>query len=70
MAQYYLNRIRQETGENEVHRLGCSFMPRLENRIKLGNQYHCQSALAEAIRIRPSWTIDGCIFCCEDCHTG
>ena len=27
MAQYYLNSNKQETGENEVHRSGCEYMP-------------------------------------------
>ena len=69
MAQYYLNRNSQETGENEVHRLGCSFMPRLENRISLGEHFHCQSAVDEAVRQKPFWTIDGCAYCCPNCHT-
>lgn len=69
MAQYHLNRNTQKTGENEVHRSDCGYIPRFENRISLGEHFDCQSAVDEARRQEPFWTIDGCAYCCPTCHT-
>lgn len=67
MAQYYVNQNAQENGDHEVHRGGCNYMPLPANRIVLGDHWNCRAALAVA---RLSFTrVDGCYYCCPECHT-
>ncbi|GJL85793.1 MAG: hypothetical protein DHS20C02_15680 [Micavibrio sp.] len=67
MANYYVNKNKQPSGDNEVHRQGCSFMPDPENREYLGDYSSCFPAVAEAKR--RGYNADGCYYCCNDCHT-
>lgn len=68
MAQYYVNRNAQPvSGDHEVHREECSFMPQLQNRVPLGEHNTCQTAVAAAKRIYPD--SNGCAFCSPECHT-
>lgn len=67
MAKYYVNRNAQPTGEHEVHKQGCSYMPAPQNCAYLGDFTNCHDAVAEA-RKRYS-NVDGCYYCCNDCHT-
>ena len=67
MAQYILNRNPQPTGEHEVHKVGCTFMPKPENRIPLGEHLNCYGAVQEAKK--HARNVDGCKFCSPDCHT-
>jgi len=69
MARYYLNLNPQLTGEREVHKDGCSWLTQVKNPEYLGAFLSCQSAVAEARRKHPSYTIDGCAHCIPDCHT-
>lgn len=74
MARYLINKNKQdsESGENfEVHNEDiCVRLPDLKNRIQLGNFTNCDSAMVVAKKKWPSQksNIDGCYYCCEDCH--
>jgi len=48
MALYYVNKNAQPTGEHEVHKDDCSFLPDSENRIYLGYFDNCKDAVNEA----------------------
>ena len=68
MAKYYVNKNAQANGDHEVHKSGCQFMPKPENRIYLGDFANCHDAVREAKRhYRQS---NGCYFCSRPCHTG
>ena len=41
MAMYYVNDNAQPNGDHEVHREGCAWLPRLENRTALGDHHRC-----------------------------
>lgn len=71
MTKYIINRNAQPTGEHEVHKDdgSCSNMPNPSNRINLGNFAGCHDAIAEARRLYPGKTIDGCYYCANACHT-
>ena len=65
MDKYYVNDFPQTTGEHEVHREDCAFLP--GNRTYLGEFSECSEAVAEAGKYFKK--VDGCYFCCRDCHT-
>lgn len=67
MDAYYVNRNSQPTGEHEVHKDGCQYMPEPSNRTYLGLFGSCAPAVNEARKHYSS--VDGCYFCCRDCHT-
>ena len=67
MNRYYVNKNAQSNGDHEVHKTGCSWLPKPENRIYLGLFYSCYSAVAEA---RKHYTqVNGCAHCSSVCHT-
>ena len=66
MDQYYVNDHAQPTGEHEVHKQGCSFMPHPTNRTYLGWHSNCQQAVNKAREIYRN--VDGCYYC-TSCHT-
>ena len=69
MARYYVNKNAQAgSGDHEVHKSGCAFMPLKRNRIYLGDYLSCHSALAAARLYYDD--VDGCYFCSNACHTG
>ena len=67
MANYYVNMNPQPSGDHEVHKEGCSFMPAEENRKYLGSFDNCHDAVQEAKKYYP--TTDGCYYCSPECHT-
>lgn len=67
MKRYCVNRNKQDTGEHEVHEWTCNKGPEPENKVDLGNSDNCRRALAIALQKGYS-PVDGCKFCCEDCH--
>lgn len=67
MAKYYVNSKAQTTGEHEVHKEGCDYLPAPEHRVYLGDFTNCKEAVKEA-RKRYS-DVDGCYYCSKDCHT-
>lgn len=71
MPSFILNRNQQPNGDNEVHNTttGCSWMPSPENQIGLGYHASCHSAVQQAKTTYRNARINGCIHCCEACHT-
>lgn len=67
MAAYYVNQNAQSTGEHEVHKSGCSYMPDANNRKYLDEFADCQEAVKAAENIYNN--VDGCYFCCKPCHS-
>ena len=68
MAYYYVNENAQSTGEHEVHKSDCSFLPDASNRKYLGTFDSCQDAVREAKKYYS--TVDGCYYCCKPCNHG
>lgn len=68
MKAYYLNNNSQANGDYEVHTTGCAKFP-WSNNTALGEFHVCWDAVAEAKRLKPTWKINGCYFCCQPCHT-
>jgi hypothetical protein len=64
MASYYVNNNAQSTGEHEVHKAGCSFMP--SDRKYLGEYDSCRPAVIKAKEYYSN--VDGCYYCCPACH--
>ena len=48
MALYYVNKNAQSNGDHEVHKTGCSWLPKTENRIYLGDFSSCSLAVTKA----------------------
>ena len=67
MKHYYVNKQAQTTGEHEVHSETCSYLPSLTNRQYLGYFSDCYAALKEAKKYYSN--VDGCYYCCRECHT-
>jgi hypothetical protein len=65
--RYYVNKNAQPTGEHEVHTISCRYKPLSENCIYLGEFSNCHDALREARRYYDN--VDGCYYCCNQCHT-
>lgn len=67
MKNYYVNKNAQSNGDHEVHKEGCSHLPKPENRIFLGAFNNCTDAVREA---KKNYTkTNGCYFCSNPCHT-
>lgn len=67
MAKYYVNKKAQTNGDHEVHTTGCSWLPKTDNRIYLGDFSNCKDAVKKA---REYYTkVNGCYYCSNDCHT-
>ncbi len=64
---YYLNENAQITGEHEVHRSGCEWLKKAKKTIYLGPFGSCHVALKEARNHYDN--VDGCKYCCPECHT-
>lgn len=67
MANYYVNKNAQPTGEHEVHQSNCSHLPDEENKLFLGSFDNCHAAIRKA---KEHYTnVDGCYYCSNECHT-
>lgn len=66
MPRYYVNRQAQSTGEHEVHKADCSWLPSEENRKYLGVFDSCRAAVREAGKHYSK--VDGCRWCSKECH--
>ena len=61
MAYYYVNKNAQDNNDHEVHNGGCSWLPKVENRIYLERKLHHlwagdhrgEKALQSGQRVRP-----------------
>lgn len=71
MQKFILNMNEQPNGDYEVHNksTGCAWMPLPENQIDLGYHFNCHDAVAEAKRRYQYVRINGCRYCCWECHT-
>ena len=68
MASYYVNRNAQQvSGDHEVHKDGCTWMPEPGNRIYLGEFPDCKPAVVKATEHYKD--SNGCAHCCPACHT-
>lgn len=65
MDKYYVNNKSQTTGEHEVHKSTCTYLP--SDRKYLGEYLSCHDAVREAKKTYPK--SDGCFHCCNECHT-
>ena len=65
---YIVNINPQDKGEHEVHRLNiCKRLPVPKNRRFLGDFSTCAEALERAKEYYQD--VDGCFFCCPECHS-
>ncbi|MDB1690567.1 hypothetical protein PMV44_01735 [Enterococcus casseliflavus] len=69
MQEYILNKNLDNHRLHEIHTITCNEKPLPENRENLGAHENCASAISAARRNHPEWIIDGCKYCCPDCHT-
>ena len=65
MNYYYVNKNPQANGDHEVHQLTCYYMP--AEKIALGFYMTAKEAV-EAAKVY-YLNVDGCFYCCEECHT-
>lgn len=65
--RFYVKKYAQPTGEHEVHRSDCAWLPDAENRIYLGDFATSQAAVKEARKYYSC--VDGCKHCCPESHT-
>jgi hypothetical protein len=65
MKEYYVNTEAQHTGEHEVHEKGCSYFPRNAKYLEIFSD--CHGAVKKAREYYNK--VDGCFYCCRDCHT-
>ena len=65
MDKYYVNNNPQPTGEHEVHKENCDHFP--GDYKYLGEYSKCQGAIEKAKEIYEN--VDGCYWCCRECHT-
>ena len=67
MPKYYVNTKPQPiTGDHEVHKEGCFYLPLVISKIDLGYHDNCSTAVAAAKKHYLS--ADGCIYCSPTCH--
>jgi hypothetical protein len=66
VPRYVVNKNEQATGEHEVHTTECGHKPARENCIALGYCSNCQVALQKALAYFSN--VDGCAYCCPECH--
>jgi hypothetical protein len=71
MPNFIVNENAQSNGDHEVHltTCTCSHMPASKNQTALGFHSSCHGAISKAREKFPNWKIDGCFFCCRECHT-
>ncbi|HPL92920.1 MAG TPA: hypothetical protein PLB38_01395 [bacterium] len=67
-TNYYVNINPQKTGEHEVHTENCGWRPLAPNAIFLGCFTNCQDAI-KAAKAKGFKNVDGCYYCCKQCHT-
>ena len=71
MARFVVNTVQQTNGDHEVHNAttGCKYMPNPSNQVDLGVHDSCRQAVAAAKARWPQNRINGCYYCCRECHT-
>lgn len=68
MPCYIVNKNAQPSGDHEVHKEGCQYMPDIDNQMPLGSHESAHSAVEKAKGRYP--TADGCAHCCPECNRG
>lgn len=68
MHCYTVNKNAQPSGDHEVHKDGCHYLPEWENQLPLGAHESCRTAVEKAKKRYP--TADGCAHCCPECNHG
>lgn len=71
MALYYLNLTPKSEGKGlhyEIHKEDCKWPEQVEHFELIGNFFNCRGAINKAKLDHPDWKIDGCFYCCKDCH--
>lgn len=67
MAIYYVNDNPQsDSGDHEVHKIGCPWLARVISKTYLGDFPSCYGAVRKAKTIYA--TADGCKHCSPACH--
>ncbi len=66
MDSYYLNLAAQAKGEHEIHTASCVYLPDRPHREFLGVFDDCHEAIRKAKDYFDN--VDGCLYCCDDCH--
>jgi hypothetical protein len=72
MPQFIVNSNAQPVSQDhEVHNktTGCSYMPQASNQIDLGYHASCHGAVTAAKGKLPGKRVNGCYYCCKECHT-
>lgn len=64
--KYYINKNKQENGDNEIHLKTCRYFPKKENALCLGQFENCESAKLQAKENYEN--ADGCFYCLKKCH--
>lgn len=67
MHHYYVNKNAPGTGEHEVHRNDCKFLPDTSDREYLGLFSDCREAINKAYEKYED--VNGCISCISGCHS-
>ncbi len=67
MTMYYVNKNAQNNGDHEVHESTCSYLPKTENCLYLGNFDSCKKAVSKAKETYSQ--SNGCYYCSNACHT-
>ena len=67
MPYYLVNKNAQLGGEHEVHESNCPRLPDFLNRQDLGFHATCKGAVQAAEQYYDN--VDGCYYCCNECHT-
>ena len=68
MPYYVVNRNAQfDSGDHEVHIVGCGEIKNSDNLKDLGFHMNCSEAVKEA-KLYYSDS-NGCYYCCRECHT-
>lgn len=71
MDSFIINKQSQNNGDHEVHNItkGCSYLPDPKNQIGLGDHESCTEAVELAKKTWSDERINGCYYCCNECHT-
>ena len=67
MNEFYVNKRKDDDGDNEVHQQGCYWLSLAGNTEYLGMFSNCVGAVAEARR--RGYNANGCKHCSPECHT-
>ena len=66
MERYCVNENSDEHGYHEVHKVTCDHLPEAQKQYDLGYCSSCHAALVKAEQRFSQ--VDGCYFCCYECH--